>query len=448
MDAMKIPDSLDIATLTAAYRDGLTPLALVEQLLPRLANDTHNIWISRVPDEMLRAMAQALCERDPATLPLYGLPFAIKDNIDLAGLPTTAACPAFAYDAVAHAPVVARLIAAGALPLGKTNLDQFATGLNGTRSPYGVCRNAFNAEFIAGGSSSGSAVAVALGLCSFSLGTDTAGSGRVPAAFNDLVGLKPTRGVLSSRGVVPACRSLDTVSIFAQNARDAAAVFDVVAAFDEDDEYARPLHDAGPAFARAASFRLGVPQQAQREFAGDSEYERLFAASLAAFEAQGAVLVDIDMAPFFAAARLLYAGPWVAERAMTPHHLLRENPGALLPVIRDILSAADGITATEVFAAQHQLAKLKREADRILASVDVIVTPTAPTIFRITDIESDPVSRNSMLGTYTNFMNLLDYAAVAVPAGFRRDGLPFGVTLFAGAHHDRALLQLAQRCGR
>jgi allophanate hydrolase len=288
---------------------------------------------------------------------------------------------------------------------------------------------------------------VALGLCSFSLGTDTAGSGRVPAAFNALVGLKPTRGVLSSRGVVPACRSLDSVSLFAHTAQDARTVFDVVAVFDEDDEYARPLQDADAGFATAASFRLGVPRPAQREFAGDGEYRHLFEAALQTFERQGATLVEIDMAPFFAAARLLYAGPWVAERAMTPQRLLREDPAALLPVIRDILGAAEGMTATEVFAAQHQLARLKREADRMLASVDVIVTPTAPTIFRISEIESDPIGLNSVLGTYTNFMNLLDYAAIALPAGFRADGLPFGVTFFAAAHQDRALLQLAQRLG-
>jgi allophanate hydrolase len=445
---MKIPDVLDMPSLLAAYRDGLQPLQMIEQLLPRLADDSHGVWISRVPEEKLRAMACDLSSRDPSGLPLYGLPFVIKDNIDLAGLPTTAACAAFSYEAGRSAPVVAQLIAAGAIPLGKTNLDQFATGLNGTRSPYGVCRNAFNPDFIAGGSSSGSAVAVALGLCSFSLGTDTAGSGRVPAAFNNLVGLKPTRGVLSSRGVVPACRSLDSVSIFARTAQEARAVFDVVAFYDDEDEYARPLREGDAGFTTAASFRLGVPRHSQREFAGDAEYGRLFAEALKEFEAQGAVLVEIDMAPFFAAARLLYAGPWVAERAMTPQQLLREDPAALLPVIRDILRAAESMTATDTFAAQHQLARLKREADRILASVDVIVTPTAPTIFRISEIEAEPVARNSVLGTYTNFMNLLDYAAVAVPAGFRPDGLPFGVTFFAAAHQDRALLKLAQHLGR
>lgn len=445
---MKIPAALDRASLSAAYRDGLSPLELVEALLPRLARDDHAVWISRVPDEKLRAMARDLATRDPATLPLYGLPFAIKDNIDFAGLPTTAACPAFAYAPERDAPVVAQLIKAGAIPLGKTNLDQFATGLNGTRSPYGVCRNAFNPEFIAGGSSSGSAVAVALGRCTFSLGTDTAGSGRVPAAFNNLVGLKPTRGLLSSRGVVPACRSLDTVSVFALNAKDARAVFDVLAVFDADDEYARPLESRGAGFsADGRKLRLGVPLPAQREFAGDREYEALFEASLQDFSRQDIELAEIDMAPFFEAARLLYAGPWVAERALTPEKLMREKPESLLPVIREILSAADGMTASDVFRAQHRLAQLKREADKVLATVDAIVTPTAPTIFRISELEADPLALNSLLGTYTNFMNLLDYSALALPAGFRRDGLPFGITVFAAAHRDHALLQLAEKSG-
>ncbi|MBP8267618.1 MAG: allophanate hydrolase, partial [Zoogloea sp.] len=264
-----LPTRLDLATLAAAYRAGLKPSTLFAHLHAEAAADTHHAWISLLPEAELLARARALDEQDPASLPLYGVPFAVKDNIDQAGLPTTAGCPDFAYTPAADAAVVARLVAAGAIPLGKTNLDQFATGLNGTRSPYGACRNAFDPAYISGGSSSGSAVAVAAGQVSFSLGTDTAGSGRVPAAFNNLIGLKPTCGLLSSTGLVPACRTLDTISIFALTAVDAASVFGVVRSFDEADAYSRPAEPHGRRFPAGQPFRFGVPRADQRAFFGD-----------------------------------------------------------------------------------------------------------------------------------------------------------------------------------
>ena len=326
--------SLDIANLSRLYREGtLTPTALVEQLHARIAGDDPRcIWITRLTLEQLLGYARALEGRDPTSLPLYGIPFAIKDNIDLAGVPTTAACPEYAYTAPQSATVVQRLIDAGAIPIGKTNLDQFATGLNGTRSPYGACRNSFNPDYIAGGSSSGSAVATALGLVSFALGTDTAGSGRVPAAFNNLVGLKPTRGLLSTTGVVPACRTLDCVSVFALTVQDAQTVLQIAAGFDATDPYSR---HASPARALpAAGFRFGVPQAAQLEYFGNREYAALFDAAVAQLQALGGERVEIDYAPFLQAARLLYEGPWLTERTVAIREFIERQPQALHPVTR------------------------------------------------------------------------------------------------------------------
>ncbi len=441
-----IPPSLDLASLRAAYRNGLKPSVLIAALLERAGDDPQQAWIARMPAERLQAMAQALDAREPDSLPLYGVPFAIKDNIDVEGLPTTAACPDFAHVPARSAEVVERLIAAGALPLGKTNLDQFATGLNGTRSPYGACRNAFDPAYVSGGSSSGSAVAVALGQASFSLGTDTAGSGRVPAAFNHLVGLKPTRGLVSTCGVVPACRSLDTVSIFALSAEDAEQVYAVALGGDGDPGYARAVEPHGFDFGRAPSFRFGVPRADQLAFFGDAEYARLFGEAVARLEALGGVRQEIDLQPMLDAARLLYEGPWVAERYHAIREWIEQRPEALLPVIRQIVGGAAPLRSVDAFDAFYRLAELKRIADAVWATVDVVLTPTAGFIPTIEATLADPVRINSDLGYYTNFMNLLDYAAVAVPAGFRADGLPFGVTLFAPAHQDVPLLHLAARC--
>ncbi len=437
--------SLDIANLKRLYRDGaLTPLALVERLHARIAgDDPRRVWITRLSLEQLCAYARALDGRDPAGLPLYGVPFAIKDNIDLAGVPTTAACPRYAYTPEISATVVQRLIDAGAIPLGKTNLDQFATGLNGTRSPYGACRNAFDPEYIAGGSSSGSAVATALGQVSFALGTDTAGSGRVPAAFNNLVGLKPTRGLVSTAGVVPACRTLDCVSVFALTAGDAQTVLDVAAGFDPRDPYSRP---ARPGRALPpGNFRFGVPKPAQLEFFGNREYAGLFDAAVARLTALGGERVEIDFSLFLEAARLLYEGPWLAERYVAIREFIESSPDALHPVTRAIIEKGRDPSAADVFTAMYRLAALRRAVEPVLDGVDVLATPTAGTIYRIAELEADPLRPNSDLGYYTNFMNLLDLAAVAVPAGFTAAGLPFGITLFADAFREHALLALGAR---
>jgi len=445
MNATTLPASLDLATLAAAYRAGLKPSALFAHLHDLAAADEHRAWISLLPRGELLARAAALDAVDPASLPLYGVPFAVKDNIDLAGLPTTAGCPDYAYDPAESAVVVARLLAAGAIPLGKTNLDQFATGLNGTRSPYGACRNAFKPEFISGGSSSGSAVAVAAGQVSFSLGTDTAGSGRVPAAFNNLVGLKPSCGVLSSRGVVPACRSLDSVSIFTLTATDAAAVFAVAQAFDAEDAYSRPLAPHGRRFPAGAPFRFGVPRREQLAFFGDAENPALFDAAVARLTALGGTPVDLDFSPFLETARLLYGGPWVAERYHAIKDFIERQPDSVFPVTREITLGGGKATAVDAFDAAYRLKALKRRCDAVWQDVDLVITPTAGLHPSIAAVEAEPLRINTDLGYYTNFMNLLDYAAVAVPAALRSDGLPFGVTLFAPAFQDLPLLELANR---
>jgi allophanate hydrolase len=439
--------SLNFTGLRSLYQAGvLTPSALVEILLDRMAGeDTHHIWISRLDAGALRAYARTLEGKAIASLPLYGIPFAIKDNIDLAGLPTTAACPEFAYTPKRSATVVQRLIDAGAIPLGKTNLDQFATGLNGTRSPFGACRNAFNPDFISGGSSSGSAIAVALGLASFSLGTDTAGSGRVPAAFNHLVGHKPSCGALSTRGVVPACRSLDAVSIFALTAEDAERVLAVAACFDADDEYSRPLAPHGFDFGRAADFRFGVPMAEDLQFFGNVAAERLFGKAVERLKALGGTPVAIDLAPFLDTARLLYGGPWVAERYLAIRDFFDAQPQKVFPPVREIIDGGRALSAADTFAHLYKLRASKRACDAVWNDIDVMLTPTAGTIYRIEEMQADPIRLNANLGYYTNFMNLLDLAATAVPAGFQNDGLPFGVTLVAPPHQDGPLLHLAAR---
>jgi allophanate hydrolase len=441
-----------ITELLAGYRSGrISPLQSVESVLEAIARaPERNAWITLLPRGRVLAMAQALVSRSPDSLALYGVPFAIKDNIDLAGIPTTAGCPGYAYTPSESAFVVQRLIDAGAIPVGKTNLDQFATGLVGTRSPHGACHNSFDPAYISGGSSSGSAVAVATGLVSFALGTDTAGSGRVPAAFNNLIGLKPTRGALSCRGVVPACRSLDSVSIFALTADDAQRVYAVASGFDPQDAYSTPL--AGPRRGTPdigfEGLRVGVPRPSQLSFFDDTDYSRLFAETVGQLEALGATPVEIDFEPFLAVARLLYAGPWVAERYCAVGDFLEQHPEAVYPVTRDIISGGRNPTAADAFRAQYRLMELRRATQEAWSRVDVLVTPTAGTIYRIAAVNADPVRLNSNLGYYTNFVNLLDLAAVAVPAGFRTDGIPFGVSIVGRAGSDYELLGLAMRLQR
>lgn len=439
--------NLTIPALQAAYRSGtLTPVQLLDELLLRCDSyAAHNIWITRLSREQLQPYLDALAGHSPDTLPLYGVPFAVKDNIDLAAIPTTAGCAEFAYVPSEDAFVVAQLLKAGAIPLGKTNLDQFATGLVGVRSPWGACRNSFNPDYLSGGSSSGSAVAVALGLVTFALGTDTAGSGRVPAAFNNIVGLKPSKGLLSTRGVVPACRSLDCVSIFATTTDDAANVLALAAQFDAQDAYARPNPDTNrrnygvPA---KPAFRFAVPQEEQLQFFGNASAQACFAAAVEKLEALGCECQRLDFTPFLQAAKLLYEGPWVAERRIATAGV---DPAAMLPVIREILAGQVEAKAEDLFGAQYQLQAYIQRVKPILAHFDCLLTPTAGTLYTIDEVEADPIRLNSHLGYYTNFMNLLDCAAVALPAGFMENGLPFGVTLFARAFSDNRLLSLANR---
>ncbi len=437
--------ALDLASLRSAFSQSLAPSALVDEIARR--DDTWAdpaLWIHRLPKSAWQQSAASLEALGPSDQrPLFGAPFAIKDNIDLAGVPTTSACPAYAYTPATSSPVVERLLNAGAIPLGKTNLDQFATGLVGVRSPYGTPRNAFNADYIPGGSSSGSATAVAAGLCSFSLGTDTAGSGRIPAAFNNLVGLKPTRGLLSTRGLVPACRTLDCVSIFTRTIADAAEVLSVAAAYDPQDPYSRPA--APPLIDENWLPRIGVPRADQLRFFGDTDAEKLFTAAIERWRELGATLVEIDFAPFVEAARLLYEGPWVAERFAAIRDFIEKSPDALHPVTRKIIEGARTLTAVGAFEAIYKLADLRRRAVSVWENIDVLLTPTAGTVYKVAEVEADPIQLNSNLGYYTNYLNLFDLCAVAIPAGFLPNGLPWGVTLVAPAFHDDRVLRLAAK---
>jgi len=397
-------------------------------------------WISRFSRDALIAAARAVDARIAAgeVLPLAGVPFAVKDNIDVAGLDTTAACPEFAYRPERNAFVVQRLIDAGAICIGKTNLDQFATGLNGSRSPHGAPRCVFNLNYVSGGSSSGSSVAVGAGLVPFALGTDTAGSGRVPAAFNNLVGLKPSKGRWSSTGLLPACRSLDCITVLAADVADARLVDDVAAGFDGEDVYSRALANL------PVDGRIGVPIASNRPWFGDVQAEVLYERAIERLASFGYRIVEIDIAPLLEAARLLYFGPWVAERTAAMEDMLRDRPEAIDPAVREIVEAGLGMTAVEAFRGQYRLAGYARAAEAIWHQVDALFVPTSPTIYRLREMLANPIALNSHFGTYTNFVNLLDMAAIAVPAGFRLNGTGFGVSFFAPAGSDRALLAMAE----
>jgi allophanate hydrolase len=444
-----IPIILDLASLKAAYAAGLTPLAVVDEVIARRkASDDPAIFITETPDDDLRAAARELVARapEPNSLPLWGVPFAVKDNIDVAGLPTTAACPAFAYDPMTDSTVVARLKAAGALVIGKTNLDQFATGLNGTRSPYGAPRSVFDKAYVSGGSSSGSAVTVASGLASFALGTDTAGSGRVPAAFNNLVGIKPTPGLVPNVGVVPACRSVDVVTVFAATVGDGVAIRKVMDGYDAGDPYSRK---AVPASLPASGLRIGVLDGAEREFFGNSHVEALYDAAIERAKSLGATIVPFDYAPFRQAAELLYNGPWVAERLAAVKDFIGTHADNFDPTVRTIIEGAKAYDAVAAFEGQYKLGALRQKTLVEWDKVDILMLPTSPTTYTVADMLADPIVRNGHFGRYTNFANLFGYAAIAIPAGFDSDDhLPAGVTLFGPSFSDDALAPFADAMHR
>ncbi|WFE44306.1 allophanate hydrolase [Verrucosispora sp. WMMD1129] len=435
-----------ISELRSAYRHGdLTPTELAERVLDGLPGaDGGPVWISTVPARALLARAERLtATADPATLPLYGIPFAVKDNIDVAGMITTAGCPDFGYSAGEDAPVVRRLLDAGALLVGKTNLDQFATGLTGARSPYGSCESVFGGGLISGGSSSGSAVAVAAGQVSFALGTDTAGSGRVPAALNGIVGLKPTRGLLSTAGVVPACRSLDCVSVFTTDVADAVDVLHTARGISAADPWGRPLPAERVMARMPGTLRLGVPRAEDLEFFGDAGQAVRFAAGVQALRGLVGQVGSVPLQSFFEAGELLYQGPWVAERLAGLDGFLREHPEAVLAVTRSVLETGRRYDAVDVFRGQHRLRELRTRVDQLWDEVDVLVVPTVGTTFTLDEIAEDPIGRNTMLGRYTQFANLLDLAAVTVPNGFTAAGRPASLTLLGPAFSDTTLAQLA-----
>lgn len=434
-----------VASILAAHLDGtMTPAQTVTRTFQRIRD--HNdpaIFISLRNEAEAVAEAEALTSKDPSQLPLYGIPVAVKDNIDVAGLPTTAACPAFSYWPKSDATSVARLRAAGAIVIGKTNLDQFATGLVGVRSPYGIPRNPVRNDLTPGGSSSGSAVAVSAGLVPLSLGTDTAGSGRVPAMLNNIVGLKPSLGLMSTSGVVPACRTLDCVSIFTLTVDDAMAALKVMAGPDVTDAYSRKL-PLGQIEALPSQLRLGIPKNGQLLFFGDKLAEEGYHAAIQRWTNLGATLVEFDLEPFYETARLLYHGPWVAERYLVIRDLLASDPGAIHPVTLEITLPGGKLTAADTFAALYKLQAMRATSERAFADIDALVLPTAPTAYTTAQVLANPIELNSRLGTYTNFVNLLDLCGLAIPAAMRTDGIPFGITLLAPSGDDAKLASIGR----
>ena len=448
MENLMIEQNMNINVLQNAYRSG--ELNVKDFLLAKLAqakSDTSNVWISTISESQLVKMLDVLDGKSIDELPLYGVPFAVKDNIDFAMLPTTAGCEAYTFQPDKSSTVVQLLIDAGAIPFGKTNLDQFATGLVGVRSPWGAVNNSFDSEYVSGGSSSGSAVAVATGQVSFSLGTDTAGSGRVPAALNNIVGMKATKGLLSCTGVVPACKSLDCVTIFANSANEVNLLLNITGQWDETDCFSRENKvtnsiDYFQPNKKLSGLKVGLPAPEQLSFFGDQSAQILFSESVKRLKKEGIEIVNINFQPFLDAAKLLYEGPWVAERYAAIEDFFKADPKQCLPVIETIIGGATAYTAVDTFKAMYRLQAYKIQCDAILAQVDCVLTPTAGCAYRIKDVEADPIQLNSNLGYYTNFMNLLDYAAIALPAGILASGLPFGITLFGPAFSDRLLLSV------
>lgn len=438
-----------VAEILNAYRMGdATPADIVARSFARLrAHDDPALFISLREEKDVIAEAHALASGGNKSVSLYGIPVAVKDNIDVAGLPTTAACPAFLYSPSKGATAVVRLRKAGALILGKTNLDQFATGLMGVRTPYGIGRNLFNDKLVPGGSSTGSALAVGAGIVALSLGTDTAGSGRVPAAYSNIVGLKPSLGLISTEGIVPACRTLDCVSVFALTVDDAMAALNVIAGPDEADPYSRP-RAVNAVGVMPSGVRLGVPSAAQRVFFGDKSSATAYDAALTKLSELGANLIEIDMESFYETARLLYEGPWVAERYLAAKKLIDTAPESLHPVTRQIIAAGARVTAADAFTAFYRLEALRRARDRTFGAIDALALPTVPTIYTIEQVLAEPIVLNSRLGTYTNFVNLLDLCGLAVPASMRPDGTPFGITLLAPAGADALLASIGREFHR
>jgi allophanate hydrolase len=436
---------ITVSEMLAAHRSGdASPAATIAACYARIrAHGDPAIFISLRDEKEALAEASALAREGNRELPLYGVPVAVKDNIDCEGLPTTAACPAFAYHAKRDATCVARLRRAGAVVIGKTNLDQFATGLVGVRSPYGIPRNLFDPSLIPGGSSSGSAIAVGAGLVPLALGTDTAGSGRVPAALSNVVGLKPSLGLVSNTGVVPACRTVDCVSVLALTVDDAFAALSAMAAPDSADPYsrARPL---GALTDMPRSVRIAAPAQAQRVFFGDSISAQAYEQALARFARLGAVISEIEFDLFYRAARLLYEGPWVAERYIAARSILEREPEAMHPVTRKIIAGGAKPTAVDAFNAFYELEALRRTCEQAMDGIDALALPTIPRSYTVEEVLADPIELNSRLGTYTNFVNLLDLCALAVPAAIRPDGLPFGITLVGRAGEDASIASIGR----
>ena len=438
-------DTMSVRELLDAYSAGVvTPKEVVQRVYYRLGQDDTNAWIA--------TRSQAAVLEDAATLetvsvddkPLYGIPFAVKDNIDYEGLPTSAGCPAYTYKPEESATVVEKLVDAGALLIGKTNMDQFATGLVGTRSPYGTCKNVYNPEYISGGSSSGSAVAVARGHVPFALGTDTAGSGRIPAALNGLVGLKPTRGVLSNAGVVPGCASLSCVSILARTVDDATHVEQVAAGFDTTDQYSRRsagLFDTQPC--DDTDRCIGIPETAQLEFFGDSESQQLFDKAIETLQSTFGTVKRIDFSTFEEASDLLYNGPWVAERLTTVGEFIKENPDDIDLTVRGIIRDGEMYSASDAFDAFHRLERLRKDAAAIFETIDALVVPTLGTIYTIEGEQLNPIEINSQLGYYTNFVNLIDLSAVSVPTGQYEQGPTFSISIIGEAFEDATIASIA-----
>jgi len=430
-----------VAEILASHAGGTgsptkTALRVADSIAARGDDGT---WLSTVPrDELLAAAAEIENRPGARTLPLYGVPFGVKDSIDVAGVPTTLSCPDYAYVPSVTAPAVRRLLEAGALYVGKTNLDQFATGLNGTRTPHTVPRSVYGGEMISGGSSSGSAVAVALGQVPFAVATDTAGSGRVPAALNGVVGFKPSRGLISTVGLVPACKSLDCISVMAGCIDDVDRVFDVMVARDDDDAWSR---DPGPRYG-GGSIRVGLPRAEELEFFGDTEMRNAHM-GFRDHLARQATIVDVSLEPFLAAGALLYQGPWVAERLVEFGDFLAAHPDSIHPVVREIFRSGEKYTAVDAFAALQRLQELKAQVSRLWDTMDVLVVPTIGTTFTVDEVLARPIDCNTMLGHYTHFGNLLDLLGVAVPVGLTADGRPFSAMLLGAACSDDTVLHLA-----